>query len=163
MTAESPTRPAVEPVRTPRLPPRWVVRIIWILHRAVPVVTRGRRGLGAAAADRAGYLRLTTVGRRTGRERRSILAYVEDGPNLVTIAMNGWAEAPPAWWLNLAAQPDALVELPGGSRAVRARAADPQERTRLWPMLHDGPWGDIDGFAAGRSQEAPVVILEPRG
>ena len=37
-------------------------------------------------------MRLTTVGRRSGQERKAILGYFEDGPNLVTMAMNGWGE-----------------------------------------------------------------------
>ena len=48
---------------------------------------------------------------------------MEDGPNLVTLAMNGWSSPEPAWWLNLQADPDASVELKAGSRLVRARAA----------------------------------------
>ena len=68
-------------------------------------------------------LRLRTIGRRTGEERSAILGYFEDGPNLVTLAMNGWAEGEPAWWLNLQAHPDATVDLVGGPRKVRARAA----------------------------------------
>ena len=59
-------------------------------------------------------LRLTTVGRRTGKERIAILGYLEDGQNLVTPAMNGWADPEPAWWLNLQAHADATVELPPG-------------------------------------------------
>ena len=66
-------------------------------------------------------MRLTTVGRKTGKERSAILGYYEDGPNLVTMAMNGWAEPEPAWWLNLQAQPDVTVELKDGTRAVRGR------------------------------------------
>jgi hypothetical protein len=41
-------------------------------------------------------MRLTTIGRRTGKVRPVILGYHEDGSNLVTLAMNGWAEAEPA-------------------------------------------------------------------
>ena len=33
------------------------------------------------------------VGRKTGKERVAILGYFEDGPNVVTLAMNGWGEA----------------------------------------------------------------------
>jgi deazaflavin-dependent oxidoreductase (nitroreductase family) len=68
-------------------------------------------------------MRLTTVGRRSGQPRVAIIGYYEDGPNLVTLAMNGWADAEPAWWLNLQAQPDTTVELKDGARAVRARGA----------------------------------------
>ena len=64
-------------------------------------------------------MRLRTVGRRTGEERMAILGYYEDGPDLVTLAMNGWADGEPAWWLNLQAHPDATVNLVDGPRAVQ--------------------------------------------
>jgi hypothetical protein len=43
-----------------------------------------------------------------------IIAYFEDGPNLIAMAMNGWADGEPAWWLNLQAHPDASVDLVDG-------------------------------------------------
>ncbi|MCJ7709826.1 MAG: nitroreductase family deazaflavin-dependent oxidoreductase [Chloroflexi bacterium] len=147
--------------KSPSLPPRWFVRTFWAVQRAAYSVTGGRFGLRTARADRWGMMRLRTVGRRTGEERTAILGYFEDGPDLVTMAMNGWADAEPAWWLNLQAQPDVTVDLPGGSRAVRGRAADTDERPRLWAR-----WAaydkDLDAFAARRSRETAVVILSPR-
>lgn len=71
-----------------------------------------------------GTLRLRTAGRRAGQQRGVILGYIEDGPNLVTLVMNGWADPEPAWWLNLQACPDATADLATGSYAVRARAAE---------------------------------------
>jgi deazaflavin-dependent oxidoreductase (nitroreductase family) len=68
-------------------------------------------------------VRLRTVGRHTGEERIAILGYIEDGPNLVTKAMNGWADPEPAWFLNLLAHPDVSVDLVDGTRPVRGRAA----------------------------------------
>jgi deazaflavin-dependent oxidoreductase (nitroreductase family) len=162
MNTDLNARQTVEMPRSPRLPPRLVIRAIWVLHRAVYRVTRGRFGLRMAAGEHAGYMRLTTVGRRTGTQRESILAYVDDGPNVVTLAMNGWAVKPPAWWLNLQASPDAVLVMPDGSHAVRARVAREDERPRLWAALDDKAWGDIDGFAATRSQAVPVVVFEPR-
>jgi deazaflavin-dependent oxidoreductase (nitroreductase family) len=106
-------------------------------------------------------MRLTTTGRRTGRARSVILGYFEDGPNLVTLAMNGWADGEPAWWLNLQEHPDAAVDLPGGTRDVTGRVAQGDERSRLWAR-----WREIDqkldGYAARRSSETAVVILQPR-
>ena len=147
--------------KTASLPPRWFIRGFWVAQRAVYSVTRGRFGLRTAKADRWGMLRLRTVGRRSGEERIAILGYFEDGSDLITMAMNGWADAEPAWWLNLQAHPDATVDLPGGSRAVRGRAANEDERPRLWAMLatYDK---DLDGYAARRSRETAVVILSPR-
>jgi len=114
-----------------RVPPRWFVR-----------------------------LACTTVGRRSGKERSVILGYFTDGPNLVTMAMNGWSDGEPAWWLNLQANPEAKVDITGGGYPVRGRAAQGEERSRLW-----GRWQEIDekldGYAALRSTETAVVVLEP--
>lgn len=157
--------PAPDGLRTPTLPPRWFIRGAWIAHRAVLRLTGGRRGLARALpTGRFGYLRLTTIGRRTGRERTAILGYFEDGPNLVTLAMNGWAEPEPAWWLNLLTQPNAHVTLTDGPRAIRARAAAGEERARLWGRFRDFTgWGDdVDAYARLRPSETAVVVLEPR-
>jgi deazaflavin-dependent oxidoreductase (nitroreductase family) len=151
-----------KPKTKPRLPPRWFMRIFWFTHRLVYRLTGGRLGLWRPKPDGWGAMRLNTVGRRTGRERGVMVGYFEDGPNLVTMAMNGWGEGEPAWWLNLQAHPDAQVVLPDGPRLVTGRAAHGEERDRLWSR-----WGEIDkdleAFAARRSTETAVIILEPRG
>jgi deazaflavin-dependent oxidoreductase (nitroreductase family) len=147
-----------------RLPPRWFIRTAWVGHRALYRVTGGRVGLARPTeGGRFGMLRLHAIGRRSGQERIVILGYYEDGPNLVTLAMNGWGDPPPAWWLNLTTNPDARVDLVDGGRAVRARAAEGEERARLWAAIreYDG-YGDIDVLSAGRSSETTVVVLEPR-
>ena len=46
---------------------------------------------------RLGASRLATIGRKSGQERNVIIGYLDDGPNLVAIAMNGWDEGHPAW------------------------------------------------------------------
>ena len=110
-------------------------------------------------------MRLRTVGRRSGAERVAIVGYFEDGPNLVTMAMNGWGDPEPAWWLNAQANPDITADLVDGSRAVRARAAAGAERDRLWARFRDYPgWGDdldrladaaVGGDGGGRPRAAP--------
>ena len=116
--------------RKPWLPPRWFIHLAWRAHRAIFRLTGGRRGLAAPTSAKFGYMRLHTVGRKSGRERAAILGYFEDGPNLVTLAMNGWGEAEPAWWLNLLANPEAEIDLKTGTRQIRARAAAGEERAR---------------------------------
>src|SRR6478672_4324160 len=148
--------------RSPRLPPRWFIRSAWVVHRTILRLTGGRRGLWHPKPDGWGTMRLTSMGRRSGKERQAILGYFEDGPNLVTMAMNGWGKPEPAWWLNLQANPNTTVELTGGVRTVRGRAATSEERPRLWAR-----WAEYDGeeklasWAARRSRETAVVILEP--
>ncbi len=152
MTGDAPTK---------RLPPRWFIRTAWVVHRAIYRVTRGRRGLWKPKPGKWGTIVLRTTGRRTGAERVAIVGYLEDGPNLVTMAMNGWADPEPAWWLNLQAHPDATVELADGTLRVRAREAEGAERERLWAAylaVDDG----LDAYAARRSRRTAIVVLEPR-
>ncbi len=89
-----------------------------------------------------------------------MIGYREEGPNLVTMAMTGWAEAEPAWWLNLQAHPEATVDVADGRRTVKGRAAEGEERSRLWDRWREID-KNLDGYAALRSGETAVVILEP--
>jgi F420H(2)-dependent quinone reductase len=145
----------------PRLPPRWFMRLFWFAHRRVYRLTRGHLGLWRAKPNRWGAMRIETVGRRTGLERDVMVGYFEDGPNLVTLAMNGWGEGEPAWWLNLQAHPDVQVDLVDGPRTVAGRAAVGEERERLWSRWRELD-EDLDAFAARRPTETAVVVLEPR-
>jgi deazaflavin-dependent oxidoreductase (nitroreductase family) len=91
-----------------------------------------------------------------------IVGYLDDGPNLVLLAMNGWDEGHPAWWLNLEVQPEAVVQLSDKHpRPVHAHRVEGGERERLWQR-----WAavqpNLDGFARLRSTETPVIVLEPR-
>ena len=157
MTVEAHTKPS------PKVP-RWLVRAIWLVHRRAYAITGGRFGLRAPAEDRWGMLRLKTTGRRSGRERIAILGYIEDGPDILIPAMNGWADSEPAWWLNLQAHPSATIELPGGEvRTVVARPAQAGEREQLWQRFVDlGTAAYSHANAATRARETAIVILEPK-
>ena len=147
-----------------RLPPRPLIRTFWVLHRLAYRLTGGRFGLSRPEPGaRFGMMRIHSVGRRSGRSRIAIVGYYEDGPNLVTLAMNGWGAADPAWWMNLQANPDTVVDLADGPRAVRARAATAAERERLWATFDDYPgWGaDIGALAARRPKDTIIVVFEP--
>lgn len=152
------TMVGVEPMeKRPRMPPDWFIRLIWAVHRAIYRWTGGRRGLWRATPEKWGTFRLHTVGRTSGKERIAILGYHEDGPNIVTVAMNGWMEGDPAWWLNLKAQPDATIELKGQTMKVRARAAEGEERERLWKLFPDNK-----PYVQNRTTHTDVVVLEAR-
>ena len=144
------------------LPPRWFIVGFWHAHRAVVRISHSRTGLWAARPGKWGALRLTTTGRRSGEPRSVIVGYYEDGPNLVSMAMNGWGAAEPAWWLNLQADPEAAVELAGGvRRRVVARRAVDGERDRLWQRWRELD-EKLDSYAMRRPRETAVVVLEPR-
>lgn len=146
--------------RRARLPPRWFIVGFWHGHRALLRATGGRFGLWRPKPGGWGTLRLTTTGRRSGEPRQVVVGYVEDGANLVTMAMNGWRPGEPAWWLNLQNDPNGVVQTRDGTRAIRARRAEGEERERLWSR-----WGEIDKnldeYAARRPTETAVVVFEP--
>jgi F420H(2)-dependent quinone reductase len=144
-----------------RLPPRWFMHVFWVAHRRVYRLSGGRVGLWRPKPGKWGAMRLNTIGRRTGREHPVIVGYFEDGPNLVTMAMNGWGDAEPAWWLNLQAHPDIRADLADGPRLVTGRAAEGEERDRLWARWQEID-KNLDAYAARRSMETAVVVLEPQ-
>ena len=148
--------------RPPHVLPQWFVHTAWRAHRALYRLSGGRVLWTTANKRGWGALRLTTIGRKSGHERSVIIGYVEDGPNLVAPAMNGWDEGHPSWWLNLETHPEAVVRLVGQHpRPVRARAAAGSERDRLWQRwVAADP--QFDALAGLRSTETPVVVLEPR-
>ena len=137
--------------QSPHLQPRWFIRSFWVAHRDPLSVTGGRFGLrrptpsvgACCACGRSGAARARSAARSS--------ATYEDGPDLVTMAMNGWADAEPGWWLNLQAHPDV------DGRPARWVARRPRrvprtgdERPRLWAGWP--PYGkDLDAYAARRS------------
>ncbi|WP_369051826.1 nitroreductase/quinone reductase family protein [Kineococcus terrestris] len=149
------------PTQRQGLPPAWFVHSAWRVHRALHRLSGGRFLWTPANRRGWGALHLTTLGRRSGQPRGVVLGYLEDGTDLVTLAMNGWDEGHPAWWLNLAAHPDAVVRLAGRDPfPVRAREATGAERDHLWQR-----WASVDArtsaHAARRATPTPVVVLEP--
>jgi len=97
--------------RPPKVPPSWFVHTAWRVHRGLYRLSGGRFLWTPSNKRGWGALRLTTIGRKSGQERTVIIGYLEDGPNLIIVAMNGWDEGHPSWWLNLEAHPDQMEKL----------------------------------------------------
>jgi deazaflavin-dependent oxidoreductase (nitroreductase family) len=133
----------------------------WRVHRLLYRLSGGRFLWTPASKRGWGALHLTTTGRKSGQSRSVILGYLDDGPDLLVLAMNGWEDGHPSWWLNLEAHPDAVVRLAGQQpRPVHGRAATGAERAQLWQRWRTVDKG-LDDLAARRSVETPVVVLEP--
>lgn len=105
-------------------------------------------------------LLLTTRGRRSGMLRRTALVYVGHGAGWAVVASNGGAATHPAWYLNLLAHPDVVVETADGTSAARARAAEAGERPALWAAFAAADPAYLR-YAAATRREIPVVVLEP--
>lgn len=148
--------------RSPKLPPVWFKHLFWRVHRVLYRLAGGRVLWTPASKRGWGAMHLTTVGRTSGRGRSVIVGYIEDGDTPVVLAMNGWDEGHPAWWLNLEAHPDAVIRLKGQpERRVRAREVEGEERERLWRRWAEVD-KDLDGYAAPRSVTTPVIAFDPR-
>ena len=129
------------------------------IHRVVFRATKGRifgKAFGMPVAE------LLTTGRRSGKERSTMLAVpIADADRLVLVASFGGDDRHPAWYLNLQANPEVRATIAGSTRAMIARTATEEERVELWPRITSV----FEGYA--RYQERtertiPVVILEPR-
>ncbi|SDR65259.1 nitroreductase family deazaflavin-dependent oxidoreductase [Agrococcus carbonis] len=144
---------------TPKVPPRWFVRGAWIGHRLLYRTTG--KGLARPRRDgKMGMLRLHTVGRKSGEPRVAIVGYLDHDGGFATLAMNGWAEADPAWWLNLKAQPETTVDTVDGPVRVRGREATGDEREQLWARFERATgWGEVESLSQ-RRHHTPVVVLE---
>jgi deazaflavin-dependent oxidoreductase (nitroreductase family) len=127
----------------------------WLISR-----TGGRVGTRFFGGSR--LLVLRTIGRKSGQPRESPMIYVEDHGAAVVCASNAASERPPAWWLNLQANPEAEALIRGNWHRVLAREATAEERERLWPQLQQAYEG-FDHYLEVATRDMPVVILERGG
>jgi deazaflavin-dependent oxidoreductase (nitroreductase family) len=102
---------------------------------------------------------LTTRGRRSGTERRNALIYGRNGDDYLVVGSKGGAPQPPAWYLNLVADPDVEVQVRGDRFPAHARTASSEERDALWQTM-TREWPAYADYQKRTSREIPVVILE---
>jgi deazaflavin-dependent oxidoreductase (nitroreductase family) len=122
---------------------------------------RATRGRLFGRIGRAPVLLITTTGRRSGEPRTAPILYLADGLRLVVIGSNAGNERPPAWALNLLANPDAEVQIRGERRRVRARVAEGDERAELWARMND-QYDGFDGYRERTARDIRLFVLEPR-
>ncbi|HEY2632231.1 MAG TPA: nitroreductase family deazaflavin-dependent oxidoreductase [Solirubrobacteraceae bacterium] len=127
-------------------------------HARVHRATRGRIGSRMLGAD---VLTLTTTGRHSGQPRHSPMFYLEHSGSYAVVASNAGSPRPPAWYLNLQAQPNATAHVRGGTRRLRSRPATPEEINELWPRFVD-MYAGYDHYRSIASRTMPVLILDPR-
>jgi deazaflavin-dependent oxidoreductase (nitroreductase family) len=124
-------------------------------------VRRYRETDGAEGHEWQGVscLILTTKGRRSGEPRDAPLIYGTDGEALMVVASKGGAPEPPAWYLNLQADPDVEVQVLADRFRARARTATREERPRLWARMAE-IWPQYESYQRKTEREIPVVVLE---
>ncbi len=128
-------------------------------HRAAIWLTRGKAGW---RANNMPVLELTTIGRKSGEKRSTMLTSpIRDGESWVVVASRGGDDAHPAWFLNLSANPDVEVVLQGASpQPMTAHVATPAERPELWArVIADHP--HYAEYQTKTEREIPLVLLTP--
>ncbi len=156
-------RPRPKQLDSPLLPRlfKYMAKVqVWAYRR-----TRGRLGgtwrMAAGFRKPAPVLLLEHRGRKSGRLYTTPLLYMADGPDTVVVASQGGLPKNPQWYLNLRSHPDTHIQIRAERRPVRARTADPQERSRLWPLLLE-VYADFELYQSWTEREIPVVVLHPR-
>jgi deazaflavin-dependent oxidoreductase (nitroreductase family) len=103
---------------------------------------------------------LFTKGRKSGEERANALIFEPDGADYLIVASKGGAPAPPAWFLNLEADSDAVeVQVKGDRFKVHARVANDEEKPRMWQKMVEA-WPDYDRYQEKTDRTIPIVVLE---
>lgn len=129
------------------------------VHR---VILKGSFGKLGWAAMGMPVVELTTIGRKSGEARTTMLTSpLQEGDKTMIVASRGGDDHHPAWFLNLQANPEVEVRIGGGPKQkMHARVADSDERARMWPKLTADHKNYAD-YQASTKREIPVVILEP--
>lgn len=105
-------------------------------------------------------LLLTTIGRKTGKQRTTPLIYVQDGERLVIVGSAGGEHKHPTWVLNLQTRPEALVQVGRRKLLMRAEIAEGAERERLWAQLSTMYHG-FEEMQQATTRRLPVILLSP--
>jgi F420H(2)-dependent quinone reductase len=137
-----------------------VLRRVMAGHTLIYRASGGRIGHKMPGAPPT--LLLTHVGAKSGQKRISPLTYTKgDGDDLVIVASKGGYPKNPAWFHNLKANPDTVVQVGREKRSVHARVATSEEREKLWPRVVEN-YSGYDDYQKRTEREIPLVILEPR-
>ena len=109
----------------------------------------------------APILLLTVRGRKSGKSVTLPLLYLQDGDDYVLVASKGGWPSHPLWYMNIQADPAVTVQVGRDRRAMTARTANQEERSRLWPKLV-AMYADYASYQSWTDRQIPVVILSPR-
>jgi len=120
----------------------------------------GERAYRGSADSPAGFLKLTTTGRKSGKQRSTHLIYIRDGSAYVVTASNGGRKRHPGWFYNARSSPQVTIQVQDTQLSAVAEVAGPEKRKELWArLLSIAPF--YAGYEKRASREIPMVILRP--
>lgn len=141
------------------MPSRFTLSAMNWVHRALIAVSFGRWGWRFGSTP---VLELTTVGRRSGRPRSTMLTSpLQLGDALVVVASRGGDDQHPAWLLNLREHPEVQVALEGRPAVtMHAREMTDAERAEHWPTV-TRTHPNYAAYQRKTDRVIPLVLLEP--
>lgn len=120
----------------------------------------GERAYRGSADSPAGFLKLTTTGRKSGKQRTRHLIYIRDGSAYVVTASSGGSQCHPGWFFNARSNPQVTIKVQDTQMSAVAEVAEPEKRRELWArLLSIAPL--YAGYQKHTSREIPMVILRP--
>ena len=138
---------------------RWMgPRVMPGLERVSSVFTHGRTPLSGAIVP---SLVLHTTGAKTGEPRRTELMYCPDGADMLVTGSNFAGEHHPAWTANLAAHPEAFVEVRGKRIDVTAERVPEELREATWVLLERN-WPGYRKYERTAGRDLRIFRLTPR-
>ena len=87
------------------------------------------------------------------------LIYGTNGDDYLIVASKGGADQPPAWYLNLKADPNVVVQVKGDRFEAQAREASPEEKADLWSTM-TAEWPAYDDYQKKTERDIPIIVLE---
>src|SRR3954447_10720355 len=103
------------------------------------VISEFRANGGVVSQPPFPILLLTTTGARSGRPATVPVGFrVDDHNRVFVVASKAGAPRHPAWFHNLRANPDVVVELGDQTYPARAVVTDGDERDRLYAIIAPG-------------------------
>jgi deazaflavin-dependent oxidoreductase (nitroreductase family) len=140
------------------MPTDFTVKTMNAIHRGILKISGGKAGWHVSDMP---VLKLTTIGRKSGRPRTVMLTSpIQEGTTLVVVASRGGDDIHPAWFLNLRDNPQVDVSYRGEpTRPMHARVATAEERARLWPLVV-ADHKNYAEYQTKTTREIPLVLLE---
>src|ERR1700693_4643488 len=140
----------------------------FLMRLAKPLMDRQVEGIRRAAGPEPKsamglpVILLTTVGAKSGKEHTHILGGFSDGPGAwLVVASKGGAATHPAWFINLAKNPD-KVWIQVGDRKMHAHVeslAGPERETAYARVVAVAP--RYAGYMKKTNREIPVLRITP--
>ncbi|HEX7134135.1 MAG TPA: nitroreductase family deazaflavin-dependent oxidoreductase [Iamia sp.] len=105
---------------------------------------------------------LSTLGAKSGKQRKTPLMRVEHDGRYAVVASLGGAPQHPVWYHNLVAHPDVVALQDGPTvKDYDAREVTGDEKAEWWARAVE-VWPSYDDYQTKTDRQIPVFVLTPR-